>query len=128
MIDNYAKAMELMRRMEAHLPIPAQPTGACRRVLRAQGVKLARHRPLQIKRVFYMGDEGGICCDVTPSPDAKEAIIVSITHLRVDAQHPLATEIRAYQTERVRKLARLEGSGEPSAFMVRPRKSERRKR
>jgi hypothetical protein len=60
---------------------------------------------LQIKKVFYAGDEGGIVRDVTLSPESKEAILVSITHLRIDPQHPLAPEIRAYQTERVKRMA-----------------------
>ena len=53
MIDAYAKAMELMRKMEAHLPIPARPTGAFIRSLREQGVKLARDQELQIIPQIY---------------------------------------------------------------------------
>ena len=127
MIDDYAQAMELMRKMEAHLPIPARPTGTYIRVLREQGVKVARDQELQIKRVFYLGDEGGIACDVTPSRDAREAVVVSITHLRVHRQHPLAQEIRAYQRERTRRLAQSGGPREPSHFTVRPHKKKRRR-
>jgi hypothetical protein len=36
MIDDYAKAMELVRKMEQNLPIPARPTGAFIRVMKAQ--------------------------------------------------------------------------------------------
>jgi hypothetical protein len=126
MIDDYAKAMELMRRMEAHLPIPARPTGAYIRALREQGVKIAPDQELQIQDVLYLGDEGGISCNVTPSKDAKEAIIVSLTHLRVRRQHPLAQEIRAYQRERTRRLAQSGGPREPSHFTVRPRRRKRR--
>jgi hypothetical protein len=53
-----------------------------------------------IKRTFYSGDEGGILCDITPSPDAKEAWVVSLTHLRVSPRHPVGEEIRAYQQAR----------------------------
>jgi len=126
MIDDYAQAMELVRKMEAHLPIPARPTGACIRALREQGIKLARDQELQIKHVLYLGDEAGISCDVTLSRDAKEAIIVSLTHLRVRRQHPLAQEIRAYQRERTRRLAQSGGPREPSHFTVRPRKKRQR--
>jgi hypothetical protein len=41
MIDDYAKAMELVRKMEAHLPIPARPTGAYIRAMRERGVQVA---------------------------------------------------------------------------------------
>jgi hypothetical protein len=126
MIDDYAKAMELVRKMEAHLPIPARPTGACIRALREQGVKVARHQELQIKHVLYLGDEAGISCDVTLSRDAEEALVVSLTHLRVRHRHPLAQEIRAYQRERTRRLAQSGGPREPSHFTVRPRKRKRR--
>jgi len=126
MIDDYAQAMELVRKMEAHLPIPARPTGTYIRAMREQGIKVTRDQELQIKRVFYLGDEGGIACDVTLSRDAKQAIIVSITHLRIDPRHPLAQEIRAYQRERTRRLAQSGGPREPSHFTVRPRKKRRR--
>jgi hypothetical protein len=126
MIDDYAKAMELMRKMEAQLPIPARSTGTFVRALREQGVKLPRDQELQIKRVFYAGDEGGICCDVTLSEDAKEAIVVSITHLRVPTRHPLAKEIREYQQERTRRLVQSGGSSQPPRLTARPRKRRRR--
>jgi len=125
MIDDYDKAMELMRKMEARLPIPARPTGAFVRTMREQGVKIPRDQELQIKRVFYAGDEGGIMCDVTLSEEAKEAIIVSLTHLRVPARHPLAKEIREYQRERTRRLAQSGGSSQTSQFTVRPRKKRK---
>ncbi|MFQ6015685.1 MAG: hypothetical protein ACE5NP_09610 [Anaerolineae bacterium] len=125
MIDDYTKTMELMRKMEAELPIPARLTGAVVRSLRKKGLKIARNQELQIKRLFYHGDEGGIVCDVTPSPDAKEALVVSITHLRVDPRHPLAQEIRAYQRERTRRIAQSGGASRISQFTIRPRKKRR---
>jgi hypothetical protein len=94
--------------------------------MRDRGVKLARDQELQIHHVVYLGDEGGISCNVTPAPDAKEVLLVSITHLRVSARHPLAKEIRAYQRERTRKLAQSGGSREPFSFTVRPRKKRGR--
>jgi hypothetical protein len=126
MIDDYAQAMDLMHKMEDQLPIPARPTGSYVRAMREHGTKLDRRRQLQIERVFYLGDEGGIACNVTPPPAPGEAVVISLTHLRVDARHPLAQEIRAYQQERTRRLARSGESGEPSSFTVRPRKKRRR--
>ena len=125
MIDDHDKATELMHKMEAQLPIPARPTGAFVRAMRERGVKIPHNQELQIKRVFYAGDEGGIMCDVTLSEEAKEAIIVSLTHLRVSSRHPLAKEIREYQQERTRRIALSGGSSKPSQFTVRPRKKRR---
>ena len=48
-------------------------------------------------------------CDVTPGGMSKEAVVCSLTHLRVHPKHPLAGEIRAYQEDRV--WAALAGAG-----------------
>jgi hypothetical protein len=126
MIDDYAKAMELMHKMEAHLPIPAHATGALIRLMRDKGIKLARDQELQIQDVFYFGDEGGISCNVTPSRDAKEVLIASLTHLRIDPRHPLAREIRVYQRERTRGIAQAGGSAGVHHLDARPSKKRRR--
>jgi hypothetical protein len=126
MIDDYAKAMELVRKMEANLPIPARPTGGFIRAMKAQGIKIARDQELPIRRVFYMGDEAGISCDVTPLGMEKTPIICSLTHIRVKPGYPLAKEIRAYQRERKRRLAQAGGSREPTSFTSRPRKKRKR--
>jgi hypothetical protein len=97
MIDNPATVIDLMNKIEAHLPIPANPTSALVRLLRPKGLKISADRVLFIKRVFYLGDDGGIMCDVTPTRDAKEAYVVSLTQLRIAPGHPLARDIRAYQ-------------------------------
>jgi len=121
MIDDYAAAMALLREMEAHLPIPARPTSSFVWAMRAQGVTVARDQALQIRHVLYLGDEGGIARDVTPIGPADQAVVVSITHLEVKRSHPLGEEIWAYQMQRMRRLAQVEGSRQPSSFTVRPR-------
>ncbi len=126
MIDDYAKTMELIRQMEAHLPIPAQPTSSYIRAMRDRGGKVKSSQKLQIKNLFYTGDEGGIICDVTLSSDAKEVLLVSLTHLKIDPHHPLAREIRAYQRERTQHIAQSGRSSQPASFTIRPR--EKRKR
>ena len=104
MIDDPSQVVDLMAKLQAQLPIPAMPTPDLMRIFRAQGLKLAAGRVLFIKRIFYMGDEGGISCDVTPTRDAKEPYVVSLTHLRVAPNHPLARDVRAYQRIRVSRL------------------------
>ena len=105
MIDNPGTVARLMEQMQDQLPIPAFPTMEIVRTLRRGGVKVSVDRGLSIKRVFYLGDEGGIACDVTPSRDAKEVFVVSLTHLRIAPSHPLFRPILAYQRERVRRIA-----------------------
>ena len=119
MIDDAAKAMTMADKMEAHLPILVRPTGAFVRLMRQHGIKIDRDRELSVRRVFYMGDEAGISCDVTPPEMEKAPIICSLTQLRVNSKHPLAEEIRTYQRERAGKLARTGQT--PSSFSVKPR-------
>src|SRR5215207_5826491 len=97
MIDDPATVIDLIGKIEAHLPIPASPTSATIKQLRAQGLKIDAGRVLFIQRVFYADDEGGIMCDVTSTKDAKTAIVISLTHLRVTPSHPLSQDICAYQ-------------------------------
>jgi hypothetical protein len=104
MIDDYSKATELMERMKTALPIPARPTRQLVGLLRSKGLSFGPNPRLEIKDVYYAGDEGGITCDVTP-PGSKEVVVCSVTHLRIHPRHPLAAEIRAYQETRVRRLA-----------------------
>jgi hypothetical protein len=106
MIDNPANVAKLMLQMEEHLPIPATPTSATVRQLRAQGLKISAERVLFIQQVFYLGDDGGIMCDITPAKAAKTPTIISLTHLRVAPSHPLSKEIHAYQQQRIRRIAR----------------------
>ena len=108
MIDDPTAVSRLMEQMESQLPIPAHPTAELVRMLRSRGLKVRTECALFIERVFYMGDEGGICCEVTPVGDVKAAVVVSLTHLRVPLGHALSRDVRAYQRERVKRIA---GSG-----------------
>ena len=59
--------------------------------------KIVVGQELAIKSVFYMGDEGGIMCDMTPPDMATTPVICSLTHLEVLPGHPLTDDLRAYQ-------------------------------
>ncbi len=108
MIDAPRTVAALMDQIQAHLPMPAFPTKEIVRTIRRGGVKVSVDRALSVKRVFYLGDEAGIACDVTPGQDAKAVFIVSLTHLRIAPDHPLFRPILAYQLERVRRIAATE--------------------
>ena len=119
LIDNLPKAMALLEKMKLALPISARPTKELVNALKKQGVQLDRYRDVQIKGVHYMGDEGGITCDITPPGKEKTPVLCSITHLSIWSEHPLFGEIRAYQEQRERKLAQDYGM---AGFTVTPRK------
>ena len=106
MIDDPTQVTALMQKMKAHLPIPAQATNALVRNLRASAVNFAsKRRSMQIEKVMYLGDEGGIGCVLKVPGQEDTAVVVSLTHLRLPSTHPLAPDVRAYQIARTKKLA-----------------------
>ncbi len=105
MIDDPREVATLIRKMEAHLPIPARVTKATVRALGTSEVKLPATRQVQIEKVMYLGDEGGIGCALTLPGRAGTAVVVSLTHLRVTNPHPLAGAIRTYRITRTKRLA-----------------------
>ena len=91
--------MKLMQEMGKHLPILAYPATDVPPALKKQA-GLCEGQATYIHNIIHLGDEGGIGCDITPSPQAKTVIIVSLTHLRIPNDHQLASEIIAYQQHR----------------------------
>ncbi len=121
MIDNYKEAMELLHQMEAQLPIPAYPSPGLVQSMRTRGVTLDPNQPLSIKHVLYLGDEGGIMCDITPAGQPN-SIICSLTNLQIAPAQPLGEAIQAYQQRRIKRLAASGGPKKPVSFTVKPRK------
>jgi hypothetical protein len=127
MIDDYTKAMELVEKMKAHLPIPARPEKAFIHTMQENRTKVRPEQDLQIESVLYLGDEGGIACAVEWSGQ-EMAVIVSLTHIRVEESHPLAKEIQAYQVERGRRLRQAGRRRGAITLKPEPRKKRRRRR
>jgi hypothetical protein len=119
LIDNQKQVKELLQQMKEQLPIPALATDGLVRSMKRQLPQLRRQRQLLIKSVLYIGDEGGIMCDITPD-GADSAVLCSLTHVEIPDDHPLAAEIQAYQQARIQKLTAL-GAGKPQRFTLRPR-------
>ncbi|MEA3342414.1 MAG: hypothetical protein U9R15_20820 [Chloroflexota bacterium] len=124
-IDNQRKAKALMRKMKAQLPIPVRATRDLVRTMKPHNLKLKRGQKLSIKSLFYMGDVGGIACDVTP-PGAKAAVVCSLTQVEIDPDHPLLKEIRDYQ--RVRKEGIARKGRKPGSAFIEPSKKKRSRR
>ena len=104
-IDDYAQAIELTEKLKASLPLQVRPTQQMAKGLKAQGKALDPDREYTVDSVLYSGDMGGITCTLKADPEGKEVFAVSITHLSVDPEHPLAAELKAYQSRRTRRLA-----------------------
>ena len=105
MIDDEKEVAELLRDMEEQLPISVRPARELVETLTRGGVACRPDEKLEIGSVLYLGDVGGIACGLKKWATAGEnAVVVSLSHLRIDDSHPLAARIKAYQAKRVARL------------------------
>jgi hypothetical protein len=118
-VDDVTKAIKLVEMMKLALPITARPTKDLVHALKKQGMQLDPYRDVQIKDVYYMGDEGGVTCNITPSGKETTPVLCSITHLLIPREHPLFNEIRLYQKAREGRLAENFGA---AGFTINPKK------
>jgi hypothetical protein len=105
-IDDRDRALALVAALKEHLPVQVRPTKALIQVLRKQGLNLSRGQSLQIRNIFYAGDEGGITCDITPPGKEKQPVLCSLTHLEIQGSSPLEKDMQVYQQLRLKRLAR----------------------
>ena len=93
MIDDYTQAMTLVEEMKQYLPTPVLPTKSLLKFLRNNEIKISKRDKILVDSIFYSGDEGGIMCSLALSQNQDTALVVSVTHLKVQKNHPLAKEI-----------------------------------
>lgn len=120
-VDNVDEALKLIEKMKERLPIIVRPNSALVKSLRRQGINVDRYKPLEIHSLLYMGNEAGIACDITSKGKEDKAILCSLTQLEVMGNDALAEEMKAYQRERIKNLARYPGNDRPVSFTVTPR-------
>lgn len=108
MIDNPQDAHALIEALKQHLPMRAYATAPLVEVARQQGADIKLNDPVKIDSLLYLGDTGGIACPIRLS-GGKTVVVMSLTHLRIDRDHPLASRIQAYQLRRSQLLARPAG-------------------
>ncbi|WP_292830319.1 hypothetical protein [Nostoc sp. JL33] len=61
------------------------------------------------------------------NPESEEKYFASLTHLKIDSDHPLAAEVQAYQRQRIRKLMLQDSRGFKVELMtIEPRKNKSR--
>ncbi len=105
MIDDEKEVTDLIRDMEQLLPISVRPARELVETLTRGGVACRPDQELEIGSVLNMGDVGGIACGLKKWLAAGEnAVVVSLSHLRIDDSHPLAARIRAYQSRRAARI------------------------
>lgn len=103
-IDNYEQAIALTNKLEARLPIKVRAGKPFLKTLRERGETVTPEQEFTVDFVKYSGDMGGIMCALASDSEQKERYVISITHLKIDPNHPLAQEVEAYQHHRNRML------------------------
>jgi hypothetical protein len=125
-IDNYAKAQDLSDRLEATIPFQVTVGKKLLKMMRDKGSKVTKDTEFTVNWVKYSGDIGGINCALDPLEDKGEAYSVSITHLKIDPDHPLVEEVTAYQQQRIQRLKLQDKKGFAAEFLSQQTSSNRK--
>ncbi len=124
-IDDYGQAIALRNKLEAALPFRIQPGKQLLKVVEDKSTTAATW--LDVDRVMYAGDEGGIMVNLLPAGDhAEQAYVTSLTHVVFDPEHELAEEVKAYQQQRTRQLT-LQNQGGFAAELLMQQQRKKRK-
>ncbi len=92
-MEDAAKALELMERMEALLPMTVYAAPPLLAMMKEEGEKRSKNGELLVTKLIYSGDVGGITCAIETGNGSP--YVVSITHLIIPDNNPLAEEIKA---------------------------------
>lgn len=103
MIDHPQKTARLLTALKAAVPFEVELVPSLVNYLRAQHVAVADQSRHTVSDLSYGGDEGGIVCHIVP-PGKREALVVSLTQVRVPRSMPLAAAVADYHNRRVKKL------------------------
>ena len=98
------KTKELLKQMKQYLPLPVYASPELCKLLRKQGKKVNTKTELKITKVFNSGEMGGIVCSIIK--ENKEVFVVSLTHLKIEPDHPLSGRIREYQIDRIKRISK----------------------
>jgi hypothetical protein len=129
-IDNFEEAEALTKALEKTLPFQVRPGKEFLKMMRDRGESVSDKTDINVSKVMYTGDMGGINCalDSFDGGPLKQQFIVSITHLVIDPQHPLAQEVKTYQQQRVRGLQLQDQVGFAAEFLGKRPVSKKKKR
>ena len=103
MLDKPEETYQLLATLNAAVPFDVELPPSLIAHLLAQQAAIAVKPRQSVSKVSYLGDEGGIVCHIVPD-EGRDALIVSLTHVRVHRSLPLAAAVFDYQKHRVKKL------------------------
>jgi hypothetical protein len=108
MLDKPAKTYELIDLLEAAVPFEVALMPDLIEHLARQQNPIAVNSIETVSKVSYLGDPGGIMCHIRPK-DAENALVISLTHVRVRRSLPFAAAVLDYQKHRTKKLKKQTG-------------------
>jgi hypothetical protein len=129
-IDNFKEAQTLTDQLEKTLPFQVRPGKEFLKMMRDRRESVSDKTDITVSSVVYTGDMSGINCTLESYSDGtlKEVFVVSITHLIIDPQHPLAKEVNTYQQKRIRGLKLQDQVGFAAEFLSQRTASRKKKR
>ena len=125
-IDNFEQAQSLSDRLEATVPFSVRPGKQLLKILLDKRKNATSDDVFTVDWVKYSGDVGGISCALKDTID-NEVYIVSLTHLNINSEHPLAEEVVAYQLRRVQRLKLQDRGGFAADLLTNTSHQKRRK-
>jgi hypothetical protein len=106
MLDKPEKTYQLLAALKAAVPFEVELTPSLIAHLQAQQVAVAVKPREIVSQISYAGDEGGIVCHIV---EGRDALIVSLTHVRAHRSLPFAAAVFD-QKYRVKKLKKRNGT------------------
>jgi hypothetical protein len=103
MLDHPEKTAKLLVALKAVVPFEVELTEWLVNELRRQHNAVADRKHHTVSNLSYAGDEGGIVCHIV-APEKREALVVSLTQVRVPRSTPFSAAVADYQKHRVKKL------------------------
>jgi hypothetical protein len=103
MLDNPEKTTRLLTALKAAVPFEVEVLPSVIKRLQSENLTITNPTRQLVSDLSYAGDEGGIVCHIVPE-GKSEALIMSLTHVRVPRTNPLAAAIIDYQKHRIKKL------------------------
>ena len=105
LMDELNQALELVEKLEKHLPIYVTlPQNIRQHIEEKANVRLTEDARLEVEEIFYGGESTGITCILKIPERSDTTASVPIIHLQIVEDCPFADEIRAYQQRRTNRL------------------------
>jgi hypothetical protein len=126
-IDNLEEAQDLCDRLEATIPFAVKVDKQLLKTMLDSGNRVSSDDVFTVDWVKYSGDIGGINC-AFEEPSSQQRYVVSITHLKIDLEHPMAEEVIAYQRRRIHRLKLQDMGGFAANLLADSQPQKRRKK